>query len=297
MTVIEAQQQTLLQLKILYEEREAANIADWVMEHVTGKKRIDRLVDKQAALETKQVQQLENILQQLAIHKPIQYVLQEAWFYGMKFFVNENVLIPRPETEELVQWMGGEIKNVKLKIKNLVEIGTGSGCISIVLKKELPGLLITSIDVNSGALEVAKKNADTLEAEIDFLAIDFLDEENWKSLPVFNMIVSNPPYIKQSEKSAMAKQVTEFEPSLALFVPDEDPLLFYRKIASFAKTHLAKHGFVFLEINEALGKEVVELYEKGGFAVELRKDMQGKDRMVKVMRIPNAHYYPPPSLA
>jgi release factor glutamine methyltransferase len=282
MTVTEAQQQTLLQLKMLYNEREAANITEWVMEHVTGKKRIDRLIYKQAALETTQVQKLENFLQQLASHKPIQYVLQEAWFYGMRFFVNENVLIPRPETEELVYWVGEESKKLTIKSQKLLEIGTGSGCISIVLKKELPGLLITSIDVSSGALEVAKKNAVTQEAEINFLVIDFLDEENWKRLPVFDIIVSNPPYIKQSEQSAMSSHVTGFEPSIALFVPDEDALLFYRNIASFAKTHLAQQGLVFLEINEALGKEVVELYEKEGYAVELKKDMQGKDRMLKV---------------
>jgi release factor glutamine methyltransferase len=282
MTVTEAQQQTLLQLKMLYNEREAANITEWVMEHVTGKKRIDRLIYKQAALETTQVQKLENFLQQLASHKPIQYVLQEAWFYGMRFFVNENVLIPRPETEELVYWVGEESKKLTIKSQKLLEIGTGSGCISIVLKKELPGLLITSIDVSSGALEVAKKNAVTQEAEINFLVIDFLDEENWKRLPVFDIIVSNPPYIKQSEQSAMSSHVTGFEPSIALFVPDEDALLFYHNIASFAKTHLAQQGLVFLEINEALGKEVVELYEKEGYAVELKKDMQGKDRMLKV---------------
>jgi release factor glutamine methyltransferase len=200
----------------------------------------------------------------------------------MKFFVNENVLIPRPETEELVYWVGEESKKLTIKSQKLLEIGTGSGCISIVLKKELPGLLITSIDVSSGALEVAKKNAVTQEAEINFLVIDFLDEENWKRLPVFDIIVSNPPYIKQSEQSAMSSHVTGFEPSIALFVPDEDALLFYRNIASFAKTHLAQQGLVFLEINEALGKEVVELYEKEGYAVELKKDMQGKDRMLKV---------------
>ncbi len=272
---------TLLQLKMLYDEREAANIADWVMEHITNKKRIDRLLDKQALLHTEELEKLEIILQQLSTHKPIQYVLQEAWFDGMKFFVNEHVLIPRPETEELVHWVEEESQKLKVKSQKLLDIGTGSGCIPITLKKKLPAVSVCSIDVSEDALLVARKNADTLGTAIDLLQVDFLNEANWNQLHAFDIIVSNPPYIKRSEENSMAKHVTEFEPSLALFVPDEDALLFYRKIAEFGKTHLAKHGSIFLEINEVLGKEVIRLFEKEGYTIELRKDMQGKDRMVK----------------
>ncbi|MES2373525.1 MAG: peptide chain release factor N(5)-glutamine methyltransferase [Bacteroidota bacterium] len=282
MTTREAQQKAQLQLKILYDEREAVNITDWVMEHITGKKRIDRLLDKQAMLTTSQEVQLDTILQELATHKPIQYVLGEAWFAGMKFLVNEHVLIPRPETEELVDWIVGESKKSKIKNQKLLDIGTGSGCIPVSLKKLLPEFSVSSVDVSKEALEVAQKNAAGLHADINFLHFDFLDQANWDQLPVVDIIVSNPPYIKQSEHGSMSKNVLDFEPSIALFVPDEDALLFYRKIALFSKTHLSKGGSIFLEINEALGKEIIELYESNGYTIELRKDMQGKDRMARI---------------
>lgn len=282
MTTQEAQQKTLQQLKTLYDEREAANITDWVMEYITGKKRIDRLLDKQAPLSTSAVTKLVEILPALATHKPIQYVLGEAWFAGMKFFVNEHVLIPRPETEELVNWVVLESQKLKVTNQKLLDIGTGSGCIPISIKKQLPGLSVSSVDVSKEALEVSRRNADTLQADITLLHFDFLNESDWQQLPVVDIIVSNPPYIKLSEQGSMAKNVLDFEPSLALFVPDEDALLFYRKIAVFAKTHLSKEGSIFLEINEALGKEITELYEGLGYTIELRKDMQGKDRMARI---------------
>lgn len=282
MTIQLAQQQTLVQLKMLYDEREAANITDWVMEHITGKKKTDRLMDKQQILPAPQIVKLDSILQELATYKPIQYVLGEAWFAGMKFYVNEHTLIPRPETEELVDWIREESQKILDAGYSILDIGTGSGCIPIALKKKLPLLSVTSIDVSKDALEVAQQNANTLQADISFLNIDFLDESNWNQLPVVDIIVSNPPYIKQSEQDSMAKNVLDFEPAIALFVPDEDALLFYRKIAVFGKKHLSKQGCIFLEINETLGKDVVQLYENAGYIVELKKDLQGKDRMVKV---------------
>jgi release factor glutamine methyltransferase len=282
MTIREAQQKALLQLKILYDEREAVNITEWLIEHVTGKKRIDRLLDKEAILTTSQEVQFDEALQELATHKPIQYVTGEAWFTGMKFFVNKHVLIPRPETEELVEWIVSESQKLKAKGQKILDIGTGSGCIPVSLKKLLPEISVSSVDVSKEALTVAQKNADDLTADIQLLHFNFLDESNWDQLPVVDIIVSNPPYIKQSEHSSMSKNVLDFEPSIALFVPDEDALLFYRKIALFAKTHLTKDGCIFLEINEALGKEVKELYENAGYFFELRKDMQGKERMARV---------------
>ena len=281
MTIQSAQQEVLVQLKLLYDNREAANIADWVMEHITGKKRIDRLMDKEAALSEIQLSRLPSILAELATHKPIQYVLGEAWFAGMKFYVNEAVLIPRPETEELIEWTVKQSLELGVWSLELIDIGTGSGCIPISLKKKLPQIAVTSIDISGEALKVARQNAATLNTEISFLQLDFLNEANWDQLPVFDIIVSNPPYIKQSEEANMSEHVLAFEPSLALFVPDEDALLFYRKIALFAKSHLSKRGSIFLEINEALGKEVVSLFETFGYQTELRKDMQGRDRMIK----------------
>lgn len=283
MTLAQAQTDTLAKLALLYENREAANICDWVLEQVTGQKRIDRLINKQADLPEEQVIRLQQIIKELQTHRPVQYVLGEAWFAGMRFFVNESVLIPRPETEELVEWIVAECvgPDSRNRTCNILDIGSGSGCIPIALQKKLPQCIVSSIDVSNAALAVARKNAAMLDADIHFQQFDFLEEDNWPELPVFDVIVSNPPYVKQSERSSMAKHVLDFEPSLALFVPDEDALIFYRKIAAFGKTHLSKGGTIFLEINEALGKETVSLYEQEGYTTELRKDLQGKDRMIK----------------
>lgn len=302
MTLSEAQVTTRSALLSYYDTREAAQICDWVLEHVSGKKRIDRLMDKEALLTADQQSRLAQILAELQSYRPIQYVLGEAWFAGMKFFVNEAVLIPRPETEELVEWMvedtlnaerltrnaEQEISNIEHRTpnteqgtKNILDIGTGSGCIPIALAKKLPHCSVSAIDVSEAALAVALKNAANLEADVQFLQTDFLDELQWPHLPVIDIIVSNPPYIKVAEQENMARHVLDFEPSLALFVPDEDALLFYRKIAAFGKTHLRAEGGVFVEINEALGKETVTLFEQLGYTVTLRKDLQGKDRMIK----------------
>ena len=284
MTIQSAQDELTCALKKIYDPREAITIADWTMEHITGKKRIDRMIAKEQSLHADQQQTLAQIQEKLLTHCPVQYALGEAWFAGMKFYVNESVLIPRPETEELMDWTAVEINNSTFKIQKILDIGTGSGCIPISLKKKCPDLLVTSIDVSEAALTVAEQNAGILNADIQFLHIDFLEEENWEQLPVFDLIISNPPYIKTSERVDMSKNVLDFEPAAALFVPDEDALLFYRKIATFASKHLVKDGKIFLEINEALGKETIELFEKGGYLTELRKDLQGKDRMIQIVR-------------
>lgn len=309
MTLSEAQVTTRSALLSYYDTREAAQICDWVLEHVSGKKRIDRLIDKETVLTADQQSHLTQILAELQSHRPIQYVLGEVWFAGMKFFVNEAVLIPRPETEELVEWIVEErlnaerltrnaeqgisniehqtpnteqgISNIEQKTKKILDIGTGSGCIPIALAKKLPHWSVNSMDVSEAALKVARKNAVDLEADVLFQQTDFLDELQWPHLPVVDLIVSNPPYIKEAEQENMAKHVLDFEPSLALFVPDDDAFLFYRKIAAFGKTHLREGGAVFVEINEALGKETVALFEQQGYTVTLRKDLQGKDRMIK----------------
>ncbi len=282
MTFQQSRLHALTALQKNYDVREAANIADWVLEHITGKKKIDHLMTTQALLPADQLLKLTNLLDELATNRPVQYVLGETWFAGMKFFVNESVLIPRPETEELVEWIVRESQNSKVKSQKVLDIGTGSGCIPVSLKKKLPDTEVSAIDVSEAALTVAKQNALNLAANIAFLLLDFLDEQPWNTLPIYDIIVSNPPYIKQSEESGMSANVLAFEPALALFVPDEDALVFYRKIALFGKEHLTKNGSIFLEINEALGKEVVALYEETGYICELRKDLQGKDRMVRV---------------
>ncbi len=292
-------------LTAAHEPTEAEAMAALVVEHV-GKKKLHHL--KQENISAEETQQIDRILQQLLTHRPLQYVLNEAWFYGLKFEVNESVLIPRPETEELVDWIVKEVESGKWKVENdevrstkyevrdaaslltthhspltILDIGTGSGCIPIALKKNLPEAEVSAIDVCSDALYTATTNAVNNETEIDFQLLDFLDESKWNDLGKYDIIVSNPPYIKTTEATSMSKHVLEFEPHKALFVPDEDALLFYRKIADFALQHLQPNGAVYVEINQQLGKETVDLFQQKGFTVELKKDMSGNERMIKAV--------------
>jgi release factor glutamine methyltransferase len=180
----------------------------------------------------------------------------------------------------LVDWIVKESQKSKVKNQNIIDIGAGSGCIPITIKKKLPEATVSAIDVCSEALFTASENAIELNTDVDFLLLDFLDEEKWKKLGQYDIIVSNPPYVKQSEINTMHERVKEFEPHLALFVPDNDALLFYKKLSSFALKHLNPEGRLFVEINEALGDTVVKLFQSAGFTnIELKKDMQGKDRM------------------
>ena len=276
MTIQEAYKQLLFQLFELYDDREAANIADMVIEHVTCQPKIERIVNKEILISNKELTLLNSITQELLQQKPIQYILQEAWFANMKFFVNEHVLIPRPETEELVELVVTEKPNAI----SIIDIGTGSGCISIALKKKLVNATITSIDISKKAIEVAQQNATSLNANINLQCLDFLDENTWNVLDKYDVIVSNPPYIKHQESMSMSKHVLAFEPHLALFVADEDALIFYTKIAAFGKNHLTTNGKIFVEINETLGKETLALFELQGYKATLKKDMQEKDRMI-----------------
>lgn len=288
MTIQQAYRRLLAQLYEIYNDREGANIADWVIEYVTGQRKIDRIMYKNLPVTDEQTNQLENITGQLLQHRPVQYVLGEAWFAGMKFFVDENVLIPRPETEELVNWMIEDLKKNQQSIFNIqysvLDIGTGSGCIAIALKRKLPQASIFALDVSAAALKVAQKNAKDQDVLIEFFQYDFLNESGWTEIRKFDVLVSNPPYVKQGEKRSMQKNVLEFEPHLALFVSDEDALIFYRKIALFGKFHLNQGGYIYVEINEMLGDAVAALFKDYGYDyVQMKKDLQGKDRMVKAM--------------
>lgn len=269
-------------LKTIYEDREAQNISDLVFENVTGLKRWERRENQNHQLKESEQKKIEKYLKDLLQNKPVQYVLNEAWFYKMKFFVNENVLIPRSETEELIEWIINDFKKQKdSKQTNIIDIGSGSGCISIALKKELPNSIITAVDVSKKALLVAKKNAENLQAKINFLHINFLNENAWKPLQFYDTIVSNPPYIPISEKEILAKNVTDFEPETALFVENNDPTIFYKKIAGFAKTHLNENGKIYLEVHEEYAKDVKYIFENAGYSTEIKKDIYGKERMVK----------------
>lgn len=298
MTWQEQYQQLWQALAALHETSEAEAMAALVIEHV-AKNKLNQLKQEEVTIE--ETQQVDRILQQLLTHRPLQYVLNEAWFYGLKFEVNESVLIPRPETEELVDWIVKEVKSGKKSTKyevgsttspftihhsplTILDIGTGSGCIPIAIKKNIPETEVSAVDVCSEALHVAINNAVNNETEINFQLLDFLDEGKWSELTKYDIIVSNPPYIKTTEANTMSKHVLEFEPHKALFVPDEDALLFYRKIADFALKHLQPDGAVYVEINQQLGKETVELFQQKGFSlVELRNDMSGNERMIKAV--------------
>jgi release factor glutamine methyltransferase len=282
MTIESAYQELIQQLLSLYENGESAAIADLVIEYLTGINKNEKLLRKEKTLSLEQENQLQHFTQQLLEKKPVQYVLQQAWFANMKFFVNESVLIPRPETEELVELIFNDYKKIIHSVESfsILDIGTGSGCIPIALKKKIPKAEITAIDISEAAITIAEKNAVANEVDIQFLEVDFLDEYNWQSLEKYNYIVSNPPYITQAESAEMEQHVLSYEPHLALFVAGKDPLIFYRKIAAFGITHLKKDGVIFVEINQALGKETLELFSSFGYQCILKKDMQGKDRMI-----------------
>ena len=270
-------------LKTIYDEREADNIGDWVFEKVTGLKRLERRLNRDSRLNEIYFTKLQNYLKELLGHKPVQYVLQEAWFYKRKFFVDENVLIPRPETEELVEWIfkDAQAKSHSSEPTNIIDIGTGSGCIAVSLKKELLNSNISAIDVSEKALGIAKKNASVFNAAIVFFQIDFLKEAEWNVLKKYDVIVSNPPYIPLKEKEILAKNVTKFEPAIALFVDNTGPFIFYKKIAMFAKKHLIENGEIYVEVHEEFAENVKLIFENEGFKSEIKKDIYGKERMIK----------------
>ncbi len=277
----------LNEAKSVYEEREAINITDWIFENVTGLKKWERRGSSNK-LDDQQFVQLKKYLDELLKHKPVQYILNEAWFYKMKFFVNEDVLIPRPETEELVTLVVNEVRSITCNMGSekmkILDIGTGSGCIAVSIKKELPGSDVTAIDVSDGALLVAKKNADILGAKIELKKNDFLDETTWHQLGEFDVIVSNPPYIPEAEKKTLSRNVTEFEPARALFVQNDDPFIFYKKIAKFALSHLRIAGKIYVENHESYANEVYNLFTDYDFEAEIKKDFYEKDRIIKAYK-------------
>ena len=288
MTIQVAYKQLLATLYEIYDDREAANISDWVIENVTGQSRINRILYKDLPVSPEQQKRLHNISLELLDHKPVQYILNEVWFAGIKLYVDERVLIPRPETEELVDWIVYDLKKLGGEAPSgiaLLDVGTGSGCIPIAIKKQMPAIVVSALDVSAEALAVATKNARGQQIDIAFFKANFLDSSTWHQLPKFDLIVSNPPYIKQQEAVDMAKNVLDYEPAIALFVADEDALIFYKAIALFAQQHLYESGSVYVEINEALGEQVVEIFKTNGFAqIKIRKDLQGKDRMIKASK-------------
>ncbi len=270
------QDQYIAQLTPIYDELEAQQLFLFCLEELEGKRRLDLAMNPglTTAKEAVWLKVLADLIQQ----RPVQHIFGKAYFYGYTFKVNEHTLIPRPETEELVEWILQSVSPARPL--QILDVGTGSGCIGLTLAKELPQSKVTLLDVSADALAVAKENASALQVSVDCIQQDILAVGELKQK--YDIIVSNPPYIRQLEKVEIKPNVMDYEPHTALFVEDQDPLIFYRKIAQLAYTHLNSEGLLFYEINQYLGKEMVELLDAIGFKnSELRRDLLGNDRMTK----------------
>ncbi|MCM4163521.1 MULTISPECIES: peptide chain release factor N(5)-glutamine methyltransferase [unclassified Arenibacter] len=270
-----------LELDPIFPKEEVDSFFYLVIDHYLGLERFVLAMQPKLMVPKEEEEPLFYALSQLKLERPIQYILGKAHFCELVFHVNENVLIPRPETEELVYWILKEVqKRSSREGLRILDIGTGSGCIAISLAKNLPNAQVYAIDVSKKALQVAGQNAMDNGVDIVFLERDILFVEGLKDK--FDIIVSNPPYVRELEKLEMKNNVVDNEPGLALFVPDRDPLIFYKKITHLALGHLKKNGILFFEINQYLGKEMKQLLEANNFSeIELGKDMYGNDRMLK----------------
>jgi len=270
-------------LLAIYPKTEIDSFFFILMEEKLKLQRIDTVLKPDFLITEKNLIDLKNIVKRLQKEEPVQYILGNTEFYGLTFLVNKNTLIPRTETEELVAWVLDEIKvlaNNKITELSILDIGTGTGCIPISLAKNLTSLNISAIDISPEALLIAKQNAILNKVTIEFIELDILNAE---SLPQeYDVIISNPPYVRELEKEEIKNNVLENEPHLALFVADENPLIFYNKIADLAKKQLSKNGMLFFEINQYLGKETLNMLVKKGFKnIQLKKDLFGNDRIIK----------------
>jgi release factor glutamine methyltransferase len=272
-------------IKNLYPSEEVLSFFNLLADKQLGLSRIEIALQPEKEISKVEKLEFDKAISRLENFEPIQYILGDTEFFGLPFRVDNNVLIPRPETEELVDWIVDKTQNNEATI---IDIGTGSGCISISLAKHLPKTKVYGLDVSADALQVAKQNAELNKVDVTFVKADVLDENSWEMIfkdVKFDTIVSNPPYVRVLEKKLMKPNVVKHEPDIALFVEDEDPLLFYRKIAQLSKIYLKPEGALYFEINEYLSKEMKEMLEFEGFkGVEIRKDIFKKDRMIKCMK-------------
>jgi release factor glutamine methyltransferase len=269
------------ELTSIYDEGEAESFFYLILEEKYQLKRIDLALRPDLFFSDQEVMFWNTLLEQLKLEIPVQYLLGKTSFYGLDLEVNENVLIPRPETEELVEWIIKEnLKSQRAKDLKILDIGTGSGCIAIALAKNIPNVQVYAIDVSEKALATAQKNAAINKVDITFLNQNILLTENLRQQ--FDIIVSNPPYVRNLEKKEIKKNVLDNEPHLALFVADTDALIFYKKITELAQKNLSDNGQLFFEINQYLGNEMIDLLKKRNFKnIELRKDIYGNDRMIQ----------------
>ena len=271
MTAQEFADQAMPLLVQKYSDRESSHMITILLEDLCG---ITSLASSKIIQDPIR---LEQAIKDLLDHKPLQYITGIADFYGLKFYVNEYVLIPRPETEELVRWVL-EDQGDRKKLMDVLDIGTGSGCIALTLAKKHKYMRLTAAEVSQDALNVARINSRKLSAQISFALVDIADEAYWGALGLYDIMISNPPYIKSEDKDLMGQNLLNYEPDLALYAGD-DPLFFYRVIASFSRSHLSDQGAIYLEVHEELAEEVAALFDG---AVTIKKDMQGKNRMVRI---------------
>jgi release factor glutamine methyltransferase len=283
MTIDSANRLLISSLTSLYDEREAASVASLIMERLTGKPKSVRALQREDLFSINQEESFQHYLSELMKFRPVQYVLGEARFGPFSFFVDENVLIPRPETEELTDWLLNDSAS-RTSGTSILDIGTGSGCIPVYIKKKRKDFQVSGLDISEKALEIAVKNSMNNEVEVNLFQCDIRDPEQIKKLDNWDMIISNPPYIPEKQKEFLDKHVKDFEPGLALFVPNEDPILFYKIIGNIAIQKLRPGGVVFLEIHHDFSKEIREWYDKNGFLIELKKDFSGNNRMIKAWR-------------
>ena len=271
--------QFIKELSPFYDAYESESFFYLILENKHKLRQIDLALNHELTFSDADLAIWGGFLNELKKEVPIQYLLGKTNFYGLDFEVNENVLIPRPETEELVEWIINENKEGKSKKIKILDIGTGSGCIAISLAKNLPNAEVYGIDVSKKAIETAKRNAINNNVDVTFMYQNILDTDVLTCN--FDIIVSNPPYVRNLEKEEIKKNVLDYEPHLALFVDDNDALIFYRKIAALAKSGLKDKGQLFFEINQYLGNEMTDLLEKMDFKnIELRKDIYDNDRMI-----------------
>ena len=277
-----------LELDAIYGKDEVNSFFYLLIEHYFDLERFVLAIQPELIIDKEQETVIFQALSKLKLEKPIQHIIGTALFMDLDFKVNEHVLIPRPETEELVRWILDDVKDVKQSL-TILDMGTGSGCIPISLDKNLTNAKVFGLDISKDALKVADKNNRLLGANVKFFKADILSLDKEKATKEldqkFDIIISNPPYVRELEKEDMQNNVIDHEPGLALFVPDEDPLKFYSAVVNFAADHLSEDGCLYLEINQYLGKEKMSLLEKSNFkTIELRKDMFGNDRMIKGIR-------------
>lgn len=272
----------LNQLKDEYPREEANSFFNLLVKFYLGWERIDLALDPSKTLNSSEEEQLDHALSRLSAHEPIQYITGETEFFGLKFRVNRNVLIPRPETEDLVQWIKDDFSSAEEVPGSFLDIGTGSGCIAISLAKTFPQSKVTALDVSEEALKVSGENAQINAVGVKFIRANVL---NLESLPgKFDVIVSNPPYVRDLEKAEMHRNVLDHEPSLALYVKDNDPLIFYKKITKLAEEGLNPNGRLYFEINQYLGDQTLKIVRDAGFKAEIREDIFGNERMIRAIK-------------